>query len=777
MSKKKRKSGAAASPGNTSAPTPTLTPEQGVAKVQALKAQSQVPKAPASAAAAFPLAPEAKAGDWTATLMALMIFLAPTLGVPNEEMLQDTLKSILVSGISLIALIMFWWRERSRQTPLRWHALMWLPLSLMVYALGSMVWSHTFLGGVEAIRWFIFSVIVFLGLNTFSRERFGTLAWGIHAGAVGACLWTALQFWFDLKLFPQGPNPASTFVNRNFVAEFVVCTLPFSAWLIVRTRGTAKLALVGFMTAFNIVAILMTGTRSALVAMLVFGGGVALVARLYRQPLGLNLWSRAEKITLATVMLGTVLTLGMVPSGNPALENELQTHGQHVVPIARSLMRVQSIADLQEYRDGARAFSIRWVMWSATGRLIAANPVFGVGAGAWEVQIPKYQAKGSQLETDYYVHNEILQLLAEYGLVGWAFLLSLFSYLAHAAWRTWRAQSALEVSEAPFRSLVLASLLSFLIVSNLGFPWRMASTGAMFALCLGLLAASDARLGAFKLAGVDLVRHLPWKPSFSRIGLSLAAACLALCLYISQQAMEAERNIVRGVKLALTIAQSKQPNNPRWDQSKKEMLDYMRAGITITPHYRKLTPMVADELAKWGDWHNATWIWESVAKSRPFIVAIMTNIARGYATQGNVDKAEEYLKRCEALQPNAPSVRSLQVIIFGRRGQQAEALALTKKSLSEGIIDYDLSNAAYILGKSHKDWDLALYGLQLRSQNWPATAVDGGLKAGEIYADPKNPKFDKVLAQDAYRQAYAKALDSDKAAVRAEIPEAYRGGL
>ncbi len=56
-------------------------------------------------------------------------------------------------------------------------------------------------------------------------------------------------------------------------------------------------------------------------------------------------------------------------------------------------------------------------------RIIQKRPITGVGAGAWEVDIPLYQTEGSQLETDYYVHNEILQLLAEYGLVGWLFLL------------------------------------------------------------------------------------------------------------------------------------------------------------------------------------------------------------------------------------------------------------------------------------------------------------------------------------------------------------------
>ena len=65
----------------------------------------------------------------------------------------------------------------------------------------------------------------------------------------------------------------------------------------------------------------------------------------------------------------------------------------------------------------------------------------------------------------------------------------------------------------------------------------------------------------------------------------------------------------------------------------------------------------------------------------------------------------------------------------------------------------------------------------MRTERWPATAVDGWLKAGDIYSDPKNPKFDKVLAQDAYRQAYVRAMPSDKAAVLAEIPTTYRGGI
>lgn len=731
---------------------------------------------------------EASSGDWTAVLFSLMMFLAPALGVPDELMIQDTLKSIVVSVLALSALWVFFLRERNRTKPLRWHGIVWLPMALMAYALGSMVWSHAFLGGVEAIRWFVFSVIVWLGLNSFSRERFSTLALGVHTGALVASIWTALQFWANFKGFPQGPNPASTFVNRNFFAEFLVCTLPFSVWLLLRARTQAVIILMSFTTGFNLVAMLMTGTRSALIALAVFAMLLPVMAVLYRRrlagvPAAANAfgtpWTRAQRVIAAGVFIATVIGLGSLGTGNTALIEENRVESRGLTPLERSFARVLSMADKREYTE--RSFSLRWVMWSATGRMIADNPIAGVGAGAWEVQIPRYQTAGSQLETDYYVHNEVLQLLAEYGLVGWCFLLALLSYLSIAAWKTFRAASPEAIAEAPLRLFTLTSLLLFLIISNAGFPWRLAATGALFAVCLGILAASDARLGWTHWNESNksylLASAMPWSPRCSKVLLGASTACLALCLYISQQAAEAENKIVSAVKLALTISASNQVHSPRWNDTKVQMFQMLREGINITSHYRKLTPMVADEVAKWGDWTNAIWIWESVTTSRPYVVAIMSNIARGYLQIGQFDKAFEFLERCKRLQPNAASVRSLEIIMLSRTGHLPQALTLARRSLDEGVYDYDLVNAAFAMGLAEKDWDLALKGLTLRSQTWPATAVDGWVKTGLLFTEEQNPERDEAKALAAFQRAYDLALVKDKDAVKGDVPAAYRGRL
>jgi O-antigen ligase len=701
-------------------------------------------------------------GSGAVALLALMMFLAPALGVPHEEMLQDTLKSIVVSFAALGAALLFFWQQRDRRDALRWHAVVWLPLLLMVYALGSMAWSHTYLAGTETIRWFVFSLLVWLGANTLSRDRLPVLAWGVHAGAVVAALWAALQFWADFQFFPQGPHPASTFVNRNFFAEFAVCTLPFSALLIARARQSAYVALLAATSGLVIVAILMTGTRSALIALwvqllVVF----PLIAWRYRAQLPLGTWDRGTRLVAVGVLLGTVVGLGLINTGDASIAQE--GRGQNA--LERGFRRTGSISASDP------SLGVRMIMWKATGRVIQRRPFSGVGAGAWESEIPLYQAEGAQLETDYYVHNEFLQLLAEYGLAGWVFLLGLAAYLLNAAWRTVKGKSAEALSEAPGRAVLLTSLLALLIVSNVGFPWRMAATGALFALCLAGLAASDARLG---FTGPAAAVRLPWRPVFSRALAVFALAGLALAGYITQQAAECEQKIVRATKIALTISASGEPNNPRWNASKAEMLKLIREGIAINPHYRKITPMVADELAKWGDWKDATWIWESVLSSRPNVVAILTNVARGYATMGKPAEALAYLERARKIQPQAPAVRSLEVVLLSRTGEEARALDLARQAIASNIYDYDLANAGFLLGWRAGDYALAAKAMQLRMTGWPDTRVQGYLQLGDMYAQAANDP-EKALA--AFKQALALAPEAERQSLLQRIPPAYRARL
>ncbi len=456
-----------------------------------------------------------------------------------------------------------------------------------------------------------------------------------------------------------------------------------------------------------------------------------------------------------------VVGLGLIPTGDDSLAAE----GRGVTALERAFKRTASIS------SGDPSLGVRMVMWRATGRMILRHPLAGVGAGAWENEEPLYQDVGSQLETDYYVHNEILQLLAEYGLVGWLFLLGLVAYLIAAAWDTLSKRTAREQAEAPWRAVFLCSLLSLLIVSNVGFPWRMASTGALFALCLAGLAASDARLGT---SAAWSAMRLAWTRRRSQVATVLTLAAIVLAIFITRQAADAEYKIVHATRIALSISASGNPNDPRWNASKAKMLELVREGIALNPHYRKITPMVADELARWGDWKDATWIWESVLSSRPYVVAILTNVARGHLIMDQPAQALAYLDRAKKIQPRAPAVRSLQVILLARTGQDAMALALARQAIADNIYDYDLANAAFALAGKAGDYDFAVRAMRIRMAGWPASRAEGFLQLGIMY---DSGMHDPNQALAAFQQMLAEAQGEERRTLMARIPPVYAAKL
>jgi O-antigen ligase len=760
MAKKKRntpaKTGSTGAMG-ASAAAPASWAEQQASTSSQSTFQSAAQAVGKSTAKLLALPAELGTGDWTAIILAAMFFFTPTLGVPNELMLQDTLKSIIVCFMTLGAALILFWSQRNRREAFRWHAVIWLPVMLCAYALGSMVWSHTYLAGVEAIRWFIFALIIWLTLNCLTRERFPMLAWGVHLGALGVVLLGASQFWFDNRFIPQGPAPAATFVNRNFAAEFIVCTLPFSAYLVFSQRKTALLAFLASTSAFHLVFLMMCGTRSALVAAFVALPLIAIMAWLYRGKFSMTTWLSSQRIVCIGLFIATIIGLGLIKS---TLPNPDFT-GKNA--FERGFARASQI----QLDDNT--FNVRKVMWAASQRMIQLRPLTGVGAGAWEVDLPLYQLEGSQLETDYYAHNEFLQLLAEFGLVGWIFLLGMTAYSVKAAWRTLRDRTPEGLSEAPIRAVALISLLALMIVSNIGFPWRLAATGAMFAMCLGVLAASDARLA---VRGILATSRLPWSPGLSQAAAVVTMACLALAAYITQQAAECEQKIVQAVKMALTISQAGNPNSPKNEKPKADMLQLAREGIAINPHYRKITPMLGDELAKWGDWKNAVWVWESVVGSRPYVVAMMSNIARGKAQIGDVAGALTFLEKAKKIQPRAVSVRSLEVILLSRNSREAEALVLAKQAFADNTLDIDMMNAAHILGVRSNDFKFAVQALETRNKAYPDQKVDGLLKIAGIEL---NYTKDEAKALAAFREAYAASGKSPQ--VLAQVPEAWQAKL
>lgn len=690
---------------------------------------------PAQAALPAPGSPAAL--TW---LVALAVLL-PMAGIPGEWVLQDTLKSTLLTVGVLLALAAWWLAQRRVQgrgeaSTGTWHGVLALPLVLMVCALLAMGWSHTYLAGVEAARWAVLGLTLWVALQTLRAGNAMRLVWAIHWGAVGACVWTAAQFWGDLAWFPQAAAPASTFANRNFFAEYLVCTLPFSVLTLSQVATPRWRALVACSVAFNLTALMMTGTRSALTALLVIALPLAVGLWRYRSALAWGRWSATSRAAVALVLLAGVLGLGSLPTRNAALLQESPA----TTALGRSWQRAASMANAEVYTAGS--FSQRAAFWKSTARMWLDRPWIGVGAGAWEVYIALYQGPSADEEPDYYAHNEYLQLLAEYGLpVGGGVLAVLLAYLLISARHTWRLPG--NATWAPLRATALCSLLALLVVSLAGFPWRLAGTGMLFMLCLALLAASDRDL---KLP--DTLGGGTWR--VSRTALRIAGVALlmgvALATLAANQAMRAEWAIVGSIHRFNHALQLRKTDPAAARRLQDEGVALVQKGIALNPHYRKLLSVPAQQLAGFGDWATTADVLQHIADSRPHIANVWSNLVLARIELQQADAARGALHELARLQPGTARVHSLELLLLSRTGHEAEAARKARDDFAQGVVDFDATLLAYSVGVKLQQWDLVDQALRLRAEHWPMTAVDSYYRLGQAYVEAGKGFEDRALA-------------------------------
>ena len=702
-------------------------------------------------------------GSGAATILAWMAFLIPAVGVPSELMLQDTLKSaVLATGTLCVVWALVWQRSR-----LRWHWLTALPLVLMAYALGSMLWSHTYLAGVEAVRWLVLSMLLWGVANLADQSAKYKLLLGLHSGITVASIWVALQFWLGWDFFPQAAVPSSTFINRNFFAEYAVAALPYSVWLLASRSTSRVLPLLAITLPLNVTALLMTGTRSALLALLFTAPMLLLLLWRYRGQLAWRNWPQRQKAAVTAVFCLSLLVMGNLPTGNMQVAQE----GTGLTPLQRSYTRSVSLVNPAEYKEGS--FSVRSTMWLATARMVADQPLTGVGAGAWEVQIPLYQRANATLETDYYAHNEFLQLLSEYGaLTGGLVLAFLIAYLLKATATTWRLTEP-AAAHGPARGIALCSLLALMIVSNAGFPWHLAGGGALLAIGLGWLAATDLQIETAAREANRNARTNVWTRTRA-LALLLLAAGITTSLYVSWKAAAAERHIVSAVRLAGKASRAHDRGEAFSTADRDAMLTHIRQGVAITPHYRRFTALVAEPLVASGDCTNAVWILESVVESRPHVAALWAALASCRSQLGQHEAAQLALRELQRLKPDSATTGTLAVRLWSNQNDFIRASELARTLLNSGNFDWELTEWAYALGYKTADWRLALHAIELRNARWPAQAADGHLRLGKIYSEPlKDPA--KALAE--FRAGLAAVPAEERANFIGQVPEVFRAQM
>jgi O-antigen ligase len=290
-----------------------------------------------------------------------------------------------------------------------------------------------------------------------------------------AISWNNMLLWFRDR--PPGSMPLGPFVNPSHYAGFVEMSVLIAVGLslalvaahggkldreavraaILDDRWTLpRLVLAGACVVLGIAGILISESRGALIA-LAAGLMVLVIAR-------------RSRVVIA-VLLIAILLVGLA-AGLVALVGEGEED-------------IGSVPFALGSADPSGA--LRLQAWGATMRMFLDYPAFGAGVGTFRWVFPEYQ-RGGEWKEWRYAHNDYVQLLGEAGLAGAVLLI-------WALFRLWNRVLAPVIGGAVtaprWTSIAAAAaVITMLVHTVVDFNLQIPSNAGLFAVVLGVLAAS-----------------------------------------------------------------------------------------------------------------------------------------------------------------------------------------------------------------------------------------------------------------------------------------------
>jgi O-antigen ligase len=415
--------------------------------------------------------------------------------------------SILMFELIILALLMMWTIKVVRDKRFRLiipeaamplAALVGIGLFQSIALTGSDGVRHSLSLDVESTRRtlivLVFLLISFLVAANFltSRKRLSGLAGFLTVfGLVVAVFALVQHFTWNGKLYWIRPNtvsisPFGPFVNHNHFAGYMELLIPVPIALVIAgaVRSEMKL-LYGFAAAamgVALVASLSRGGMVSLAASLVFL--ILMSAQLPRsarasKPLPAKLpalWRPgplASRI-LIVIAIAAAIAAGLIWMGPGA--------------VATRITESQSAARGQEQA----LLSNRVWVWRDTLSMIRANPLFGVGLGAYGTAFSMYTRSDGSIKVPQ-AHNDYLQVVADCGIPGGLIALWFLVVTFRGILRGIRSQDRLMAGLALGAG---GSIFAILVHSIFDFNLQLPGTALLFLVACALVARVSATVTA-----------------------------------------------------------------------------------------------------------------------------------------------------------------------------------------------------------------------------------------------------------------------------------------
>lgn len=697
------------------------------------------------------------------------------IATPQQSVGPDIFKSATGALIIILALAIWLWPGLSRRD-IVWHPFLCAPISLSLYAILSTLWSPAGTALVEAGRWALITAILLLALNTTRRNYFESIAQAMHWACVALSVLALAQFWLGLEWFPARAAPGSTFGNRNFFAELLAATFPLSLWLSFRRQTIISNLRTTLGFSIIIVALMSTGTRAALIAAIFATIAMTVLLAFTKHK---SLMLSKPLVLLATIIFIslTVLGLGSIPSTNDdILRDDIEMKSGRTA-IERTAKRLGSLVQADTYEEDS-SFGIRRAGWSAAWQMIQKHPIQGIGAGGWNNVSPLYMPEQLDTQAIWMAHNEPLQLVVEYGVVGWMALLSSGVLLTFASARNLsrlRSESRVKAFQALRPMVIVISLIVMGVTSLSGLPLHAAATCYLLAIYLGLLLTSSCKTRKFTL---------PQMGSLGALVPRLAVLCLLTAgIAISIQAIRFDYYVRQGVGALQGLAESPQlRSNPKFAELRDHAFSDIDKGLGIYPEHTLLLMPAIGSMVKLNEYDQALVYLQKILAHIPHLTDAQCQEVQMQANLKRFDAAEAILSRIERARPQAVCLPITKFVLAYKREDFLEATNLGKAQIEKVKIGNRPDEARYLVDYTYRaairisDWDTALKALAVRATLWPELKAGSWLLAARLQAGLAQSRISPE-AIDSYKKALSASTTSERQQIIRDLPPTYRDVL
>jgi O-antigen ligase len=355
----------------------------------------------------------------------------------------DTLPFLIIQGLAAAVLVL--WVVRLWVSPrpqFLWPPICWVVLAFSVYAIGRYFTADIeYVARQELIRVLVYSFLFFAILNNLHRQELTQitvltlviLAMAISGYAIYQYLANSDRVWFAIKPYPH--RGSGTYICPNHLGGFLEMLVPLGLAFALASRlnHVAKI-LVGYASLVILAGIAVTVSRGSWIATI-------LALLLFFVILAFQRNYRLAAFLALFVIIGSSAFL-----------------------IPKSQFFHQRARQLVNREGGQIDDDSRFALWGSAIRMWRENPWWGVGPAHFDRRFRNFRPETVQLQPDR-VHNDILNTLTDWGVVGAVLVTSAFVLLGLGVARTW---SAVRVNQRDIGEKKRSNKFAFVLGASIG---------------------------------------------------------------------------------------------------------------------------------------------------------------------------------------------------------------------------------------------------------------------------------------------------------------------